>query len=57
MSLQLRFLQTMAQISEGGNATFALMPLPMDLLESFKGLTDNMNTNGKSDDKGDDSLE
>jgi regulator of protease activity HflC (stomatin/prohibitin superfamily) len=57
MSLQLRFLQTMAQISEGGNATFALMPLPMDLLESFKGLTEKLNTDGNDDDEGDEAFE
>jgi regulator of protease activity HflC (stomatin/prohibitin superfamily) len=57
MSLQLRFLQTMAQISEGGNATFALMPLPMDLLESFKGLTEKLNTDGESDNESDEPSE
>lgn len=35
-ALQLRFLQTMNEISEE-NATFAFIPLPMDLLEAFKG--------------------
>lgn len=34
-ALQLRFLQTMNEISEE-NATFAFLPLPMDLLESFR---------------------
>lgn len=34
-ALQLRFLQTMNEISEE-NATFAFIPLPMDLLESFR---------------------
>lgn len=34
-ALQLRFLQTMADISEE-NSTFAFIPLPMDLLEAFK---------------------
>lgn len=34
-ALQLRFLQTMNDISEE-NATFAFIPLPMDLFEAFK---------------------
>lgn len=34
-ALQLRFLQTMNEISEE-NATFAFIPLPMDFLEAFK---------------------
>lgn len=34
-ALQLRFLQTMNEISEE-NATFAFLPLPMDFLEAFK---------------------
>lgn len=34
-ALQLRFLQTMNEISEE-NSTFAFLPLPMDFLESFK---------------------
>ena len=34
-ALQLRFLQTMNEISEE-NATFAFLPLPMDFLESFR---------------------
>lgn len=37
-ALQLRFLQTMNEISEE-NATFAFLPLPMDLLEAFKGVS------------------
>ncbi|HYW36456.1 MAG TPA: slipin family protein [Balneolaceae bacterium] len=37
MALQLRFLQTMTEVSEG-NATFAMLPLPMDLLAAFKGM-------------------
>lgn len=37
MALQLRFLQTMNEISEE-NATFAFIPLPMELLEVFKGM-------------------
>ncbi len=35
MALQLRYLQTMSEVSEE-NATFALLPLPMDILEAFK---------------------
>jgi len=35
MALQLRYLQTMSDISEE-NATFALLPLPMEMLEVFK---------------------
>ena len=34
-ALQLRFLQTMNEISEE-NSTFAFIPLPMDFLESFR---------------------
>ncbi|MTI87893.1 MAG: slipin family protein [Balneolaceae bacterium] len=34
-ALQLRFLQTMNEISEE-NATFAFLPLPMDLFEAFR---------------------
>jgi regulator of protease activity HflC (stomatin/prohibitin superfamily) len=37
-ALQLRFLQTMNEISEE-NATFAFLPLPMDFLEAFKKMT------------------
>lgn len=39
MALQLRFLQTMNEISEE-NTTFALLPLPMEMLEVFRGVTD-----------------
>jgi regulator of protease activity HflC (stomatin/prohibitin superfamily) len=35
IALQLRYLQTMSEVSEE-NATFALMPLPMDFLEPFQ---------------------
>jgi regulator of protease activity HflC (stomatin/prohibitin superfamily) len=35
MALQLRYLQTMSDISEE-NTTFALLPLPMEMLEVFK---------------------
>ncbi len=38
MSLQLRFLQTMGDISEE-NATFAFLPLPMEMLEVFKDMS------------------
>lgn len=37
-ALQLRFLQTMTEISEE-NTSFVMLPLPMDLLEAFKGMT------------------
>jgi regulator of protease activity HflC (stomatin/prohibitin superfamily) len=35
MALQLRYLQTMSEVSEE-NATFALLPVPMEMLEFFK---------------------
>lgn len=38
MALQLRFLQTMTDISEE-NATFAFLPLPMEMLEVFKDMS------------------
>lgn len=38
MALQLRFLQTMNEISEE-NATFAFLPLPMEMLEVFKDMS------------------
>ena len=34
-ALQLRFLQTMSEISEE-NATFAFLPIPMDFMEAFR---------------------
>lgn len=37
IALQLRYLQTMSEVSEE-NAVFALLPVPMDLLEAFKAL-------------------
>lgn len=37
IALQLRYLQTMTEVSEEKNATFALIPFPMELLASFKG--------------------
>lgn len=39
MALQLRFLQTMSDISEE-NTTIAFMPLPMEMLEVFKNMAD-----------------
>jgi regulator of protease activity HflC (stomatin/prohibitin superfamily) len=36
IALQLRYLQTMTDVSEEQNATFALIPFPMELLEAFK---------------------
>jgi len=48
-ALQLRFLQTMNEISEE-NATFAFIPLPMDFLEAFKRM--NPPKNSKQDDSG-----
>jgi regulator of protease activity HflC (stomatin/prohibitin superfamily) len=38
MALQLRYLQTMSEVSEE-NATFALLPLPMEMLEVFKNMS------------------
>lgn len=38
IALQLRYLQTMTDVSEEQNATFALIPFPMELLEVFKSL-------------------
>lgn len=38
MALQLRFLQTMSDISEE-NTTFAFLPLPMEMLEVFKDMS------------------
>jgi regulator of protease activity HflC (stomatin/prohibitin superfamily) len=37
IALQLRYLQTMTEVSEEKNATFALIPFPMEFLDSFKG--------------------
>lgn len=48
MALQLRFLQTMAELSEE-NATFALLPLPMDILDAFKGISKQMPSNSGSE--------
>ncbi len=38
IALQLRYLQTMADVAGEKNATFALIPFPMELLEAFKAL-------------------
>lgn len=38
-ALQLRFLQTMNEVAEE-NASFVLLPMPMDFLEGFKKLSD-----------------
>jgi hypothetical protein len=51
MALQLRFLQTMNEISEE-NATFAFMPLPMELLDVFKGMGSKMKRNSGDDENG-----
>src|SRR5699024_10205629 len=63
MALQLRFLQTMSEVAEE-NSTFALLPLPMDMLEAFKGMSNislptdtddgNDNLDDKSNDQGED---
>ncbi|HLR25606.1 MAG TPA: slipin family protein [Fodinibius sp.] len=49
MALQLRFLQTMSEVAEE-NSTFALLPLPMDMLEAFKGMS-NINLPTDTDDE------
>jgi regulator of protease activity HflC (stomatin/prohibitin superfamily) len=36
IALQLRYLQTMTDVSEEQNATFAFIPIPMELLEAFR---------------------
>ena len=51
MSLQLRYLQTMTELSEE-NATFALLPLPMELLDVFKGMGSKMKRNSGDDENG-----
>lgn len=38
IALQLRFLQTMKEVSEEQNATFAILPMPLEMLEAFKAL-------------------
>src|SRR5699024_10932524 len=60
-ALQLRFLQTMQDVAEENN-TFALLPLPLNFLEAFKGI-DNIDLSGlssgeeKDNDKPDDENE
>lgn len=49
-ALQLRFLQTMTEVAEE-NATFVLLPLPLDLLEAFKSMNDNNKQKPKSGDE------
>lgn len=46
-ALQLRFLQTMNEISEE-NATFAFIPIPMDFLEAFKKMNPKPDNSEKS---------
>lgn len=41
-ALQLRFLQTMGEVAEE-NASFVMLPIPMDFLEAFKSLDQNNN--------------
>lgn len=50
MSLQLRFLQTMNEVAEE-NSTFAILPLPMDFLEGFRGIK-NLNLPSQDADNG-----
>jgi regulator of protease activity HflC (stomatin/prohibitin superfamily) len=38
IALQLRYLQTMTEVSEEQNSTFALIPFPMEFLEAFRSL-------------------
>jgi hypothetical protein len=38
IALQLRYLQTMKELSDEKNATFAVIPFPMELLEAFRAL-------------------
>jgi regulator of protease activity HflC (stomatin/prohibitin superfamily) len=38
IALQLRYLQTMSDLSDQKNATFAIIPFPMELLEAFRTL-------------------
>ncbi|WP_138431046.1 slipin family protein [Fodinibius saliphilus] len=42
MALQLRYLQTMSEVSEE-NATFALLPLPLEIMEAFKSMANTTN--------------
>jgi regulator of protease activity HflC (stomatin/prohibitin superfamily) len=54
IALQLRYLQTMTEVSEEQNSTFALIPFPMEFLEGFKVLGDSLGPkrSGKSAAKG-----
>lgn len=57
MALQLRFLQTMTEVSEE-NATFAMLPLPMEMLDVFKRMSDTnlpSSADGGETDTGDES--
>jgi len=36
IAIQLRYLQTMAEVAEEQNATFAVLPVPLEFLEAFK---------------------
>ncbi len=36
IAVQLRYLQTMTEVSDEKNATFAIIPFPMELLETFR---------------------
>jgi regulator of protease activity HflC (stomatin/prohibitin superfamily) len=38
IALQLRYLQTMTEVSDERNTTFAIIPFPMELLEAFRTL-------------------
>ena len=39
VTLQLRYLQTMADMSSEQNAKYIIFPIPFDLLQGFKNLT------------------
>lgn len=47
IALQLRYLQTMSEVAEEQNASFALLPLPMELLEMFKALAERTKGQGQ----------
>lgn len=38
IAVQLRYLQTMTEVSEEQNASFSLIPFPMEMLEAFKAI-------------------
>ncbi|MFP4623355.1 MAG: slipin family protein [Gemmatimonadota bacterium] len=38
IALQLRYLQTMTEVSDEKNTTIALLPIPMELLEAFRAM-------------------